>query len=102
VGIEIIYRREGKKIKNKRYLLGFILILSLLMFGCGTASIPTSTPTTVVTHTYVGSANSNIYHYPSCGSAQKIKEANQVWFPDVSGAKKAGYTPCKVCKPPAN
>jgi hypothetical protein len=88
--------------KSKRLLLGISVILSLMMLGCGTAIVPTSTPTVAVTHAYVGSANSSVYHYPSCRSAQKIKEANQVWFSDVSEAKKFGYAPCKVCKPPAN
>ena len=72
------------------------LAISLLLVGCGTKAA--SSPI----HTYVGSTNSSIYHYPSCRSAKKIKEANQVWFSDVPGARKAGYEPCKVCKPPTN
>lgn len=88
--------------RKKRSLIGIAVILSLMMFGCGTVTSPTSAPTVAVTHTYVGSANSSIYHYPSCRSAKKIKEANQVWFSDVSKANGAGYVPCKVCKPPAS
>jgi len=84
--------------KSKGALIGIAIMLSLLMFGCGTVSNPALTSA----HTYVGSVNSTVYHYPSCTAAKRIKEANQVWFSDVSEAKKAGYVPCRVCKPPSN
>ena len=70
------------------------LAISFLLAGCGTKAAPSGV------HTYVGSANSSIYHYPSCAAAKKIKESNEVWFSDVSDAKGAGYVPCRVCKPP--
>lgn len=70
------------------------LTISLLLVGCGTKAA------SVEAHTYVGSSNSTVYHYPSCTAAKKIKETNQVWFSDVAKAKGAGYTPCKICKPP--
>ena len=44
--------------------------------------------------------NSNKYHYPSCRWAQKIKSENLVKFNSPEEAVKAGYVPCKVCKPP--
>ena len=74
--------------------LASTLAISLLLVGCGTKAASSGV------HTYVGSANSSIYHYPSCTAAKKIKEANQVWFSDVAEAKGDGYVPCKVCKPP--
>jgi len=78
------------------------LAISLLLVGCGAkeATSPASVPAVADAHTYVGSANSTVYHYPSCTAATKIKEANQVWFSDVAKAKGAGYAPCKICKPP--
>lgn len=72
------------------------LALSLLLVGCDTKASSSGV------HTYVGSANSSVYHYPSCTAAKKIKESNQVWFSDVSDAKSGGYLPCKICKPPAS
>lgn len=48
---------------------------------------------------YVGSKNSNKYHYPGCTCVQSIKEANKVWFSSESEALAAGYVPCAVCKP---
>jgi len=50
---------------------------------------------------YVGSKNSNKYHYPDCKWAKKINPANLVTFKSAKEAKEAGYVPCKVCKPPA-
>jgi competence protein ComEC len=49
---------------------------------------------------FVGSKNSDKYHYPSCGYAKKIKSENLRKFNSVSEAKAAGYVPCKTCKPP--
>jgi len=49
---------------------------------------------------FVGSKNSNKYHYESCQWAQKISETNLVTFKDAKAAVDAGYVACKVCKPP--
>jgi methylphosphotriester-DNA--protein-cysteine methyltransferase len=49
---------------------------------------------------YVGSKNSNKYHYPDCKWAQKINSKNLVTFKSAQEALKARYIPCKVCKPP--
>ena len=46
------------------------------------------------------SKNSNKYHYPDCRWAQKIKSSNLVKFNSPEAAQKAGYIPCKVCRPP--
>lgn len=50
--------------------------------------------------TYVGSKNSNKYHYPTCSAAQRIKTQNQVVFKSANEARAAGYVPCKICRPP--
>jgi len=50
---------------------------------------------------YVGSKNSNKYHYPDCKWAKKISSKNLVTFKTAKEALAAGYVPCKVCKPPA-
>ena len=46
------------------------------------------------------SKKSNKYHYPDCRWAQKIKSSNLIKFKSPEDAIKAGYIPCKVCKPP--
>jgi methylphosphotriester-DNA--protein-cysteine methyltransferase len=43
---------------------------------------------------------SNKYHYPDCRWAQKIKPENLIKFQSPEEAQKAGYIPCKVCRPP--
>lgn len=48
---------------------------------------------------YVGSKSSDKYHYPDCKWAKKISAKNLVTFKTAQEALKAGYVPCKVCKP---
>jgi micrococcal nuclease len=49
---------------------------------------------------FVGSKKSDKYHYPTCEWAKKIKPENLVTFTSAQEAIKAGYVPCKVCRPP--
>lgn len=37
------------------------------------------------------------YYYPWCSGADRVKEANRVWFDTVEAAKSAGYTPATNC-----
>ncbi|AVX31511.1 micrococcal nuclease [Carboxydocella thermautotrophica] len=53
----------------------------------------------VNTKTYLGNSNTRKFHFPSCQWAQKISPAHRVWFNSREQAVKAGYAPCKVCKP---
>jgi endonuclease YncB( thermonuclease family) len=48
---------------------------------------------------YYASKNSNKYHKPTCQWAKKISESNLVVFKTKEDADKAGYKPCKSCKP---
>jgi methylphosphotriester-DNA--protein-cysteine methyltransferase len=68
-----------------------------------TAALPTAPPTNIQSYTgpFVGSKNSNVYHYPWCSEAKKIKSENLVVFATVADACAANYRPCEVCKPPA-
>ncbi len=81
-----------------RYLLVVLLIVSSLICGCG-ADNGNDTPSGE--RVYVGSVNSNIYHYPSCRWANEIHYDNEIWFSSVADAKSHGYRACKVCKPPS-
>ena len=49
---------------------------------------------------FIGSKNSDKYHYVSCHSAKRIKPANRIYFESVRDAKERGYVACKICKPP--
>lgn len=48
---------------------------------------------------YVGSIESDKFHYPSCRFAEKILPENEIWFDTREAAYAAGYTPCGVCEP---
>lgn len=49
--------------------------------------------------TFVGSLESDKYHYPSCRHAEKILKENEIWFDTAAEAQQAGYSPCGVCHP---
>lgn len=49
---------------------------------------------------FIGSKNSDVYHYPSCYHVNAIKQQNRVTFSTVQQACAAGYRPCKDCNPP--
>ncbi|MEI8217191.1 MAG: stalk domain-containing protein [Eubacteriales bacterium] len=48
---------------------------------------------------YVGSSQSNKYHYPSCRYVKTIIPGNLVYFKSKADAASKGYIPCKVCNP---
>lgn len=50
---------------------------------------------------FVGSSNSNIYHYPGCYWAQQISYYNLITFNSPSEAISRGYRGCYVCYPPS-
>ncbi|MBN1381786.1 MAG: hypothetical protein JXA41_08940 [Deltaproteobacteria bacterium] len=56
--------------------------------------------TSALSAEFWASKNSTTYHYPTCRIAKKIKAENLVKFQTPAEAKKAGYQPCKICKPP--
>jgi micrococcal nuclease len=68
-----------------------------------TPSTPQPIPTTPSSSgKYIGSINSNKYHYPTCSSAKQILPKNLIWFTSAADAKSKGYSPCGGCKPPLN
>lgn len=46
---------------------------------------------------YVASKNGTKYYLPTCGTAKRIKETNQVWFASAEQAAAAGYSPATNC-----
>ncbi len=48
---------------------------------------------------YVGNRNSRIFHRLDCYHVKRTKETNKVYFADRKKAIKAGFRPCKICKP---
>lgn len=56
---------------------------------------PAAAPSTA----FVGNKDSKTLHRADCKTAARMKEANKVAFATKAEAEKAGYKPCKVCKP---
>lgn len=46
----------------------------------------------------IGSRNGTKYHYVWCAGAQKITEANRIYFASKEDASSRGYTPASNCK----
>lgn len=66
----------------------------------GTEPFPAPSPVAPGEGQYVGSIDSDKYHYPKCRHAENILPQNEIWFTDVTDAKSKGYVPCGVCRPP--
>ena len=49
---------------------------------------------------FVGSVNSDVYHYPDCPSAKGINPENLICFNDEKDAQAQEYRPCGRCDPP--
>jgi hypothetical protein len=60
---------------------------------------PINKPSTTATTTYVGNFNSKIFHKATCSYVNKMSSSNKIPMKTRTTAIKAGYVPCKVCKP---
>ena len=56
-----------------------------------------STSSTVSKGLVFASKSGKKYYYPWCSGADRVKEANKVWFATIEQAKSAGYTPAVGC-----
>ena len=66
--------------------------------GKGSWTVPQPMP--AASGAFVGSVNSDVYHYPTCTYAQRIYPENLISFSSSADAASNGYRPCKVCRPP--
>lgn len=74
-----------KQVKKKTAIILLTLVTLLMTLNIATAT------------TYIGSSQSNKFHYTDCRWAKKINPDNA-----ISSREEAfsyGYVPCKVCKP---
>ncbi len=65
-----------------------------------TTSTVEGTSTIEDDYQFVGSVNSDKYHYPDCRYATRINKENLISFADEDEAQEEGYSPCGVCDPP--
>ena len=77
---------------NKKLLFAVIIVGLVLASSVGVTA----------SEYFVGSKNSDVYHYPGCHYVDRIYPDNLVYFDTVEDAINAGYRPCKVCKPPTS
>ncbi|HEX9082757.1 MAG TPA: Ada metal-binding domain-containing protein [Holophagaceae bacterium] len=63
------------------------------------AAKPVPPQATPVAAAFVGNRDSKTFHRSGCTYVAKMKAANRVAFATAAEAAKAGYKPCKVCKP---
>ena len=84
-----------------------ILLITVLFSGIITvlpAALPVAAQSSNVlsfqSGPFVGSKNSDVYHYPSCYHVNAIKPENKITFSTVQEACSRGYRPCKDCNPP--
>ena len=87
---------EKRKPTNKYVLFTAIILVSLVAFSYIYPILTNQNQT----KQFVGSVNSNVYHYPSCRYVDQIKPENRIWFSSSQDARNHGYRPCQVCNPP--
>lgn len=96
-------------------VLAILILASLLSFGLGyltglDAPVPISSgalsqPTDTLNvqsisaeGRVVASKSGTKYYLPSCAGANRISDANKVWFTSAEAAEVAGYAPASNCK----
>lgn len=84
--------------RKPRLILAVIILIAVILTGCSQSQSAVAPEQSK--QVFVGSANSNKYHYPDCKWALKIKPENKITFDSSEEAKGAGYVPCKACSPP--
>ena len=119
-------KSTDKEVISDLYIVTLIILVGFSSFGLGRLSVSNSSKepiqllhtnmaaieatfesettsinrsgTNAVQGALVGSRNGSKYHFPWCSGAQRIKEANKIWFDSKEEAHKAGYTPAANCK----
>jgi len=116
-----LFKQIVKKNESDILLTLTIILVALVSFGAGLLidfskdktpiiiqnPIPTASIQQTLTETcapgqessieqgrFVGSVNSNRYHWPDCSFAKRIGEENQIWFDSEQEAQDANYTRC--------
>jgi len=66
---------------------------------CVSGNWQTEADASSINCTYIGSVNSNRFHYAICGLAKRIRPENRICFNSSEDVKKRGYIPCAACLP---
>ncbi|MEK7086399.1 MAG: hypothetical protein AAB951_01265 [Patescibacteria group bacterium] len=68
--------------------------------GSGVLLEAPATSSTVSPEWVVASKNGTKYYMPNCSGADRISDANKVWFASASAAQASGYALATTCKSP--
>lgn len=107
---------------DELFLVAVILLVGLISFGLGRLSVNSSESNELVVEstpvatseiinlkseiasggeveaaTIVGNKSSKIYHREDCPGAQRMSEANKIYFASIVEAQKAGFRPAGNC-----
>lgn len=94
------------KVPRDALILSILVLASSLSFGLGyLAGLDAAMPTSDVIEAQpvstegqvVASKSGTKYYLPECAGADRISDANKVWFVSASAANTAGYTPAANC-----
>ena len=83
----------------KHLLTTFLLAASVVAMAQDTKKPAAPAKATPAASGFVGNKDTKVFHKADCVHVGKIKESNRTSFASAAEATKAGYHPCKVCKP---
>ncbi|MBI2025688.1 hypothetical protein HYT04_02800 [Candidatus Kaiserbacteria bacterium] len=93
------------KVPKDVLILVILILTSSLSFGLGylaglDARVPKDALNAQATSAdgrFVASKSGTKYYLPACAGAERISDANKVWFISASAAVAAGYSPAANC-----
>jgi hypothetical protein len=101
-GLGKISRNESERVPIKILESVPLESSSLIPDAKEVKGVSVKSPSTISTSNsseeVVASKKGTKYHYPWCGGAKQISEANMITFQSIEEARKAGYTPAANCK----
>jgi len=99
------------RIPRDLLVISVLVLTSSLSFGLGYLAgkdsrqesrpaieeLPTASTTDAEIGRVVASKNGTKYYLPNCAGANRISDANKVWFTSAAAASAAGYAPAANC-----
>lgn len=102
------------KVPRDALILAILVLASSLSFGLGylagldaampiddvleTQAISTDSTGSPQAGQVVASKSGTKYYLPGCAGADRISDANKVWFVSAEAARNAGYSPASNCE----
>ena len=99
-------KSPGSRVPRDMLVVSVLILASSASFGLGLlagsgagkgSEESALSAATTTCPTLVASKNGTKYYLPGCSGAERISEANKVWFVSAAAAKSAGYEPAANC-----